>query len=156
MTDASPDCVQIHEGMIDLPKGFEDRTTNLFVPANIEQQPNLSIARDTLKQDETLEAYVSRQLGVLKARLSSHKLIRRGPALLGPEDSAIAGELIDAQYKNGVRTVFQRQAAFVLGEQRALIFTASSARHFDTAFEALWQAWLASFRARPNGNETQG
>lgn len=45
MTD-SENRIRIHEGSIVLPNGFEDRTTNLFVPADTAAQPNLSVARD--------------------------------------------------------------------------------------------------------------
>lgn len=138
----------IHEGSVELPEGFEDRTANLFVPANTESQPNLSIARDTPQDGETLDAYVTRQIAVLKSRLAGHKLVRREAARLGRDDTALDGEQIDARYKNGGRVIHQRQAAFLIAPQRALIFSASSPRPFDTTFETLWQNWLASFVPR--------
>jgi hypothetical protein len=141
--------LHFHEGSIDLPDGFEDRTANLFVPANPQSQPNLSIARDTLKEGETLDQYITRQLGVLKSRLAGHKVLQRRSVLLGREESDLAGEQIDAQYKNGGLTVHQRQAAFLIAPQRALIFTASSPHPFDEALEHLWRQWLASFSPRP-------
>ena len=80
-----------------------------------------------------------------KARLPGHKVLARAPAQLGRGDAAIDGERIDAQYKNGAQIVRQRQAAFAIAANRALILTASSPRPFDAAFEALWSGWLASF-----------
>lgn len=137
--------IGLHEGSIGLPAGFEDRTSNLFVPADPQNQPNLSIGRDHMHDGETPATYVDRQLLVLKARLPGHKVLARAPAQLGRGDAAIDGERIDAQYKNGAHTVRQRQAAFAIAPNRALILTASSPRPFDAEFDALWDGWLASF-----------
>lgn len=137
--------VGIHEGSIGLPPGFEDRTTNIFVPSDLQNQPNLSIARDWLAEGETLAAYVDRQLGLLKGRLSSHKLLARTEERLGLHEPALSGERIEAQYKNGAQTIRQRQAAFLIGPQRALILTAATARPFDERFDTLWRGWLDSF-----------
>ncbi|OJA39168.1 hypothetical protein BGV67_31095 [Burkholderia ubonensis] len=139
--------IRIHEGSITLPDGFEDRTTNLFVPANPANQPNLSVARDWLKDGETLAPYVDRQLALLKSRLQGHKLIARQAERLGPDDHrALAGERIDASHRNGTRVVFQRQAAFIVAPGRVLIFTASSARAFNDELDASWRAWLDGYR----------
>jgi len=143
---AGPARVGIHEGSVGLPPGFEDRTANLFVPADPQSQPNLSIARDWLGQDETLAAYVDRQLGILKARMPGHKLLGRTEERLGLHEPALAGQRIDAQYKNGGQVIRQRQAAFDVGHGRVLVFTAATPRAFDDAFEALWRTWLDSFQ----------
>jgi hypothetical protein len=137
--------VGMHEGSVCLPQGFEDRTTNLFVPQDPQNQPNLSIARDWLAPGETLAAYVDRQLGILKARMPGHKLLGRTGERLGTHEPALAGERIEAQYKNGAQTIRQRQAAFEIGEGRALVFTAATPRAFDAHFDALWRNWLDSF-----------
>lgn len=137
--------IGLHEGSIGLPAGYEDRTSNIFIPADLQHQPNLSIARDWLQEGEALPAYVERQIALLKARLSSHKLLARAPERLGLHEPALAGERIEAQYKNGVQTIRQRQAAFLIGPRRALILTAASARPFDERFEVLWRGWLDSF-----------
>lgn len=139
--------VVMHEGVISIPPGFEDRTTQLFVPRNTETEPNLSVARDTLHEGETLEKYITRQIGVLKSRLAGHKVVRRESATLGKPDAVLNGEEIDAHYKNGGRIIYQRQAAFLVTPHRALIFSASSASAFDDAFETLWRTWLDSFVA---------
>ncbi|NHZ92683.1 DUF1795 domain-containing protein [Massilia sp. CCM 8733] len=137
--------IGIHEGSIGLPAGYEDRSSNIFIPANLQTQPNLSIARDWLAEGEDLPAYVERQIALLKARLASHKLLARAPERLGLHDPAMQGERIEAQYKNGAQTIRQRQAAFLIGPRRALIFSAASARPFDQEFETLWRTWLDSF-----------
>lgn len=140
--------LHIQEGNIALPEGFEDRTANVFVPANTETSPNLSIARDRLNAGEELSAYVTRQVALLKSRIPGHKVTRRGPARLGAEDGALDGEQIDAEYKNSGRTVYQRQAAFLIAPQRALIFSAASPVPLNEAFDSLWLGWLASFHDR--------
>lgn len=137
--------IGIHEGSIGLPAGYEDRTSNIFTPADLQNQPNLSIARDWLAEGEDLPAYVERQIALLKARLASHKLLARAPERLGLHEPAMAGERIEAQYKNGAQTIRQRQAAFLIGPRRALILSAATARPFDERFETLWRGWLDSF-----------
>jgi hypothetical protein len=137
--------VNFHEGSLHLPTGFEDRTTNLFVPANPQAQPNLSVARDWMKEGETLETYVDRQLSLLKSQLASHRLLVRKEQHLGQGESAPGGQRIDANYKNGKHLIYQRQAAFEVAPQRVLVLTASSPRGFDAAFEELWAHWLASY-----------
>ncbi|MDM5181662.1 DUF1795 domain-containing protein [Massilia sp. DJPM01] len=143
-TDPAPR-VGIHEGSIGLPPGYQDNSTNIFVPADLQNQPNLSIARDWLAEGETLATYVDRQLGLLKARLAGHKLLERTQERLGAHQPDLLGERIDAQYKNGPQTIRQRQAAFLIGPKRALILTAATARPFDERFDTLWRNWLDSF-----------
>ena len=143
---AAPARVGLHEGSVGLPAGFDDRTTNIFVPADPQSQPNLSIARDRLGEGETLAAYVDRQLGILKARMPGHKLLGRTDERLGLHEPALVGERIDAQYKNGAQVIRQRQAAFDIGNGRALVFTAATPRAPDERFETLWRTWLDSFQ----------
>ena len=145
-TASIPARLGMHEGSVCMPAGFEDRTTNLFVPADPHNQPNLSIARDWLARGETLEDYVDRQLGILKSRMHGHKLLGRANERLGLHEPALVGERIEAQYKNGTQVIRQRQAAFDIGAGRALVFTAATPRAFDERFEAMWRAWLDSFQ----------
>lgn len=149
--------VAFHEGSIELPEGFEDRTANVFVPANTQVQPNLSIARDWMLEDETLSTYIDRQLGILKSQFAAHKLFLREPALLGQGEAALHGERIDDQYKNGKLVVYKRQAAFVVASnppqhkpsRRVLILTATTSRGMTDAFEHLWSRWVASYMPPP-------
>lgn len=90
MTD-SENRIRIHEGSIVLPNGFEDRTTNLFVPADTAAQPNLSVARDWLKDGETLAPYIDRQIALLKSRLQGHRVLSRQTERLGPETDGMPG-----------------------------------------------------------------
>jgi hypothetical protein len=149
--------INFHEGSVVLPPGFEDRTTNLFVPNNPQVQPNLSVARDWMRSGETLQTYVDRQLGLLKSQLASHRLLAREAALLGQGEQALRGQRIDANYKNGKHLVYQRQAAFELQPLRVIVFTASSPTGFNDAFEQLWATWLRSFVPVPTvGGEPVG
>jgi hypothetical protein len=143
---AGPARVGLHEGSVGLPAGFDDRTTNVFVPADPQNQPNLSIARDRLGEGETLADYVDRQLGMLKARMPGHKLLGRTDERLGLHEPPLVGERIDAQYRNGAQVIRQRQAAFDIGNGRALVFTAATPRAPDERFETLWRTWLDSFQ----------
>lgn len=147
---AEPGRVGMHEGSVCLPPGFEDRTTNMFVPKDPQSQPNLSIARDWFAQGETLETYIDRQLGILKARMPGHKLLARSVEHLGAHEPVLAGERIEAQYKSGTQTIRQRQAAFEIADGRALVFTAATPRAFDEQFDAMWRAWLDSFELAPS------
>ena len=139
--------IRFHEGSIALPTGFEDRTTNLFIPDDPQRQPNLSIARDTTQPGEPLPAYVERQIGLLKKRLPGYRVVGQGDAWLGAGmDDALAGLVVDAQHKSGTTMVFQRQAVFEIAPARVLVFTLSHSRPFDADIEALWSDWLGAFR----------
>ena len=72
VSSAERSVVVFTEGSIGLPPGYEDRTTNVLVPANVQVQPNLSVARDWMKPGETLPTYVDRQLALLKSQLAGH------------------------------------------------------------------------------------
>ena len=166
MTDpvlASPPAtprVSFTEGSIQLPTGYEDRSTNMLVPANAQTEANLSVARDWTRPGESLAQYVDRQMSLLRSQLASHKLLDRRPVRLGlvrtaPTDpsteanATLLGECIDATYRNGKHTVYNRQAAFEVAPMRVLIFSASKAGSFGAEFETLWTNWLASYQAPP-------
>ncbi|WP_137940361.1 DUF1795 domain-containing protein [Chitinivorax sp. B] len=149
MSNTENDLYHLHEGSIVLPAGFSDRTANVFIVLDrTASAPNLSIARDQLLDGETLTTYVDRQLGIMKSKLTGHKVDRRQVAVLGRDSQSIEGEHIDAHYKNGKVTVWQRQAAFLISPERALIFSASCAHALDATFDQLWDEWLGSFVPR--------
>jgi len=137
--------VTLPEGSIGLPQGFDDRTTNVFVPADPQHAPNLSITRDRLNEGESLPAYVDRQLALLKRRLPGHKLLDQATDTLGEGETALSGERIDCQYRNGAQVLRQRQAVFLVAPGRALIVSATTPRQADAAFDALWRGFLRSF-----------
>ncbi|WP_213233198.1 DcrB-related protein [Caballeronia sp. NK8] len=137
------------EGSIDLPEGFHDRSTNIFVYGSTTPSPlNLNIARDVLLPDEGLPAYVDRQMQLLKKNVRGHAVHQRTRATLGHADAAIEGEQITSTHKTGSQTIHQRQAAFIRSGSDVLIFSCSSVRPFDAKQDVLWTNWLTSFRAR--------
>lgn len=144
------DTFYFQEGHIAFPSGFEDRTANVFVPANTEISPSLSIARDRSEVNEILKDYVTRQISLLRSRIPGHRVVQRTSVTLGGKEAGLEGEQMDAEYKTSGKVIRQRQAAFLIAPQRVLIFTASSPRAFDASFESLWQGWLASFQLRKN------
>ena len=151
VSSAERSVVVFTEGSIGLPPGYEDRTTNVLVPANVQVQPNLSVARDWMKPGETLPAYVDRQLALMKSQLAGHHLLVRRPAGLGASDAqTLLGECIDARYRNGKLMIYQRQAAFEASPGRVLVFSGARAHGFGEQFEQLWADWLASYRLPPS------
>ncbi len=136
----------IQEGNFAIPATLTDRTINTFLHQEDGQTIyNLTVARDTPQSGEDGPAYVSRQIGLLKANMPNYKIADRRPAQLGAGDGAIPGEQIQATYRSGQKIVHQRQAAFFIAPDQALVFSASSAFPFDSAFEQVWHAWLQSF-----------
>ncbi|WP_415639500.1 DcrB-related protein, partial [Pseudomonas plecoglossicida] len=64
---------ELQEGGIALPPGFEDRTVNMFVlGASVPAPLSITISRDTLLPDETLQAYVERQIKMLTSKLRGY------------------------------------------------------------------------------------
>jgi hypothetical protein len=145
----------IDEGSVQLPAGFQDRSTNIFIqgdPAG--SSLNFNIARDQLRPDESLQQYVTRQIDLMQNNMTSYKLKSRDPAQLGA--GAIEGEQIDATSKSSGKTIYQRQAAFPLHGTHVLIFSAISTTMPGEKFARLWQDWLGSFVPREPVDATAG
>lgn len=137
---------QIQEGSFHQPPNMQDRSMNNFVfPASGAVSFNISIARDVMLAEETINAYVTRQIALLAKNMPGHKMSARGSAYLGFGQQQIHGEQIDASYKSGKQQVWQRQAAFVIGPSKVLIFSCSSANALTGEQEAVWQDLLHSF-----------
>jgi hypothetical protein len=137
------------EGSIDLPDGFHDRSTNIFVFGKGNPSPsNLNIARDVLLPDENLVAYVDRQIGMLKKNLRAYTFHQRQVAALGRGESALLGEQIASTHRNGNQTIHQRQAAFIRGGGSVLILSWSSVFPFGDEQDRVWTDWLASYQTR--------
>lgn len=139
----------IQEGKLTLPSGFQDRSVNMFVPGVTLPAPfSLTLSRDITLPGESLAEYVERQVGLIAAKLRKYK---RQDAI-GVELSSrlpIAGLQIDAHYQNDGRPVYQRQAAFIVAPDRALVFSATSQMPFDDQLNQLWADVLASFEQHP-------
>lgn len=64
MSEQSSIC-QFSEGQVSLPEGYQDRTVNAFVASDA-RAPSFNITRDVLKPDETLAAYIDRQIALME------------------------------------------------------------------------------------------
>ena len=139
----------IDEGSIQLPEGFHDRSTHIFVLGEPDTSTlNFNISRDKVRPGEDLPQYVTRQIGMMKSKLPGYTLQTRQAAQLG-SNPAIEGEQIEAMQKQKGQPFYQRQAAFMIDDSRVLVFSATSGRKLDNAFETCWQQWLGSFVLRP-------
>ncbi|WP_165678466.1 DcrB-related protein [Metapseudomonas otitidis] len=140
---------RLHEGQITLPTGFQDRTVNMFIPGSVVPAPfSLTIARDTTLPGEALTDYIERQVGLIAAKLRKYKRHGTSAVQLGTQ-APIAGIQIDANYQSDGRTIYQRQAAFLIATDRALVFSGTSQTPFDDAMNQMWADVLASYRAHP-------
>lgn len=139
----------LHEGRITLPAGFQDRSVNMFIPGNVVPAPfSLTIARDTTQPGEALADYVDRQVGLIAAKLRKYKRQSTRDVQLGVQ-APIAGLQVDAHYQSDGRTIYQRQAAFLIATDRALVFSGTCQNPFDDHLDRLWADVLASFQAHP-------
>ncbi|WP_312951374.1 DUF1795 domain-containing protein [Superficieibacter sp.] len=130
------------EGQVTLPDGYQDRTVNAFIPPAA-HAPALNIARDTLNPDETLAAYIDRQLALMEKHLKGWKQGLRDAATLG--NNLLQGEIVHASYLRDGRRIWQQQAVFNSADRQVLVFTMSSSAAFNDADNALFLALLASF-----------
>jgi hypothetical protein len=139
---------QLHEGSITLPEGFQDRTVNMFVIGNSIPAPlNITISRDNMLPGEELNAYVSRQVKLISAKLRGYTLLGKKPAALSAQQP-IQGIQVDAYYLNDGRPVYQRQAVFQIEPIRVLVISTTSQLDFTTEQEENWLQLLASFQPR--------
>lgn len=142
---------RIQEGCFTLPDTFADRTVNIFVlKSNERALPNLNISRDELKTGENLTAYIDRQLTLMKKNLGQHRVLSRTPVQAGTGGDILAGEQITATHRSGKTEVYQRQAGFIIGPGKVLVFTLTIQRPFDDGTDQLWNGWLAGFQPVKN------
>lgn len=132
-----------NEGMVSLPEAYQDRTVNVF-PSPGGHAPSFNISRDTLNADETLTAYIDRQLGLMEKHLKGWKQSDRSAAQLG--DNLFQGEIIHASYQRDTKRIWQQQAVFTTQEQHILVFTMTSAATLTDADNARFKTLLRSFR----------
>ncbi|KAA9002646.1 DUF1795 domain-containing protein [Affinibrenneria salicis] len=135
---------QFTEGSVALPEGYLDRTVNVFAPAAADSA-SFNIARDTLPPDETLSAYIDRQLSLLGKHLKGWKERSRAPAQLGQGEQALNGECVQASYLRDGQRVWQQQAVFAPGNGLILVFTQSVGRALTEQDKAQFADLLNSF-----------
>lgn len=140
----------LQEGRLTLPVGFQDRSVNMFIPGNVVPAPfSLTIARDTTLPGEALPDYVDRQVGLIAAKLRKYKRQSTRDVWLGAQ-SPLPGLQIDAHYQSDGRTIYQRQSAFLIAADRALVFSGTCQNPFDDPLDQLWADVLASFQPHPS------
>ncbi len=134
------------EGTLTLPNTIRDRTVNMFTLGDSLPAPlSITVSRDDLLPDETFEAYLKRQIKLLSSNLKNYHLKSQDDAILGAGEHSIEGAMLNAHYMNGHKIIYQRQAAFLIAPERALIFTTTSQTRFSEQQDADWLAMLASF-----------
>lgn len=139
---------ELHEGSIALPEGFEDRTVNMFVlGATIPAPLSITVSRDTLLPSELLKTYVDRQVKMLASKLRGYTLLSKKAVSLSTV-APLEGIQIDAYYMTDGRPFYQRQAAFLIEPERAIIFSTTSQTDFSLDQTQSWSDLLASFQPR--------
>ncbi|WP_019366212.1 DcrB-related protein [Pseudomonas sp.] len=135
---------QIQEGRFLLPDGFADRTVNIFALGGVPSSFTFSISRDALHPGETLSEYIDRQIGMLSARLRKFKLVHRQEAVLS-ETQPVNGIQIDSHHQSDGRLIYQRQAAFLMKDERILVISATTQSPFDAYHNNTWSSILSTF-----------
>ena len=150
----------LQEGSLAIPEGFKDRTVNVFVlgdsaPATL----SITVSRDDFLPAETMDTYIDRQMKLIAAKLRGYTILGKRSAQLS-QSTPFLGVQVDAYYIVENRPLYQRQAAFELGEGRVLVFSTTSQSNFTKQQDENWKALLSSFqpRAALDGTEpvTQG
>lgn len=133
----------INEGVITLPEGWQDRTVNVFTPPD-GCLPVFNISRDALENNETLNAYIDRQLALMQQHITGWQLAGRQPCVLGSE--RLTGENIHTRYQRDNQPIWQQQAVFSPDNRLVLVFTMTANAALTAADNATFQAMLGSFR----------
>ncbi|MDR0477196.1 MAG: DcrB-related protein [Desulfobulbaceae bacterium] len=137
----------MQEGVLVLPEKSADQTVNIFQVSGVGKGEvcNIVVNRDTCEADESLEAYVGRQLKLLGRSLRSMKEVARRETTIGAAKiPAIAIEIHSKDAGTG-RTQYQMQALCKLAGRSVLLFTLTSPSPPSEALRADWQRILSSF-----------
>ncbi|MEX5687686.1 DcrB-related protein [Pseudomonas silesiensis] len=138
----------LQEGSFTLPEGFQDRTVNMFVFGNTVPGPlSITLSRDAHLPGEDLSAYLKRQLKLLASKLRGYTVLEQKTVSLSASQP-IPGVQIEAYYLNDKRSIYQRQAAFIIGPGRVLVFACTSQADFTAEQNRNWSDVLASFEPR--------
>lgn len=142
----------IQEGRFDVPDdGRIDRSMNVLAMPD-GAGTTLIVSRDALRAQENLAQFVTRQMNDLTRQVSQLKELSRDEIAVGPAVSSLRAIELATQFKQNGQALYQRQAVFLLPNERdakaVLILTASSPVPFDAEALALWQRTLASFEPR--------
>lgn len=141
MSENLPLCI-FTEGRITLPDHYQDRTVNVFtVPA--ENSPAFNISRDSMNDDETLSAYIDRQLTLMQKHLKGWKQTERASVV--PGNNLLQGECVHASYLRDGKRIWQQQAVFNTAENHILVFTMTCTALLTDADSQQFHSLLASF-----------
>lgn len=131
------------EGQITLPDGYQDRTVNIFTSFD-RDAPSFTVSRDSLEPDESLAAYIDRQLAQMQQHLKQWQQSGRCPATLG--ESVLHGEIVHGSYQRDGKRIWQQQAVFNTGGAHILVFTMTATAMLTDADDVLFGSLLNSFR----------
>jgi len=130
------------EGNITLPDHYQDRTVNVFTLPG-KNTPAFNISRDSMNDDETLSAYIDRQLTLMQKHLKGWKQTERMSVVLG--NNLLQGECVHASYLRDGKRVFQQQAVFNSADNHILVFTMTCTAILTDGDNQQFQALLSSF-----------
>ncbi|MFK3774261.1 DcrB-related protein [Pseudomonas sp. NPDC089406] len=142
MSQLSPLVCTFNEGSVSVPSGYRDNTVNALVPGGAGGAA-FNIARDCLEADEALQAYVERQLKLMRQHLSGWQQRDRLDAWLG--EQRLPGLRVQATYLRGQQRIDQVQAVFSPVPGQVLVFTASRSDNLHEHDLETFDALLSSF-----------
>jgi hypothetical protein len=133
----------VHEGLLELPEGWEDRSINIF---SRELAPNqiasIVITRDTTS--EPLSAFVDKTMKSLAKQLPRFMMFKRVPSTFG----AIEGEDVSFQWRREGMDIYQRQAFLPVAESKLLTFTISAPVKYRNEVDAELLTVVGDFKLR--------
>lgn len=131
-----------NEGLVVLPDGYTDRTINVLVPQGA--APSFNISRDEMQENDTITAYIDKQLNLMEKHLKGWKQTERKTCALGEE--LIQGECVHASYINEGKRIWQQQAVFNTHERHILVFSMTSAAKLSESDSLTYETLLKNFR----------
>jgi hypothetical protein len=137
----------MQEGTLVLPERTEDRTVNIFQVsgAGDGESCNIVVNRDACEPDESIEAYVGRQMKMLGRTLRSMKETARRETTIGATKMpGMEIEVRSTDVSTG-RVQYQIQASCKLTDKSVLLFTLTSPSPLSDALRKDWQQIISSF-----------
>jgi hypothetical protein len=141
----------INEGFfLGLPEG-EDETTNVLgwpLQDKNSSPFSLTINRDGLQPGENLQTYAARQFKTLEQELNGYQMLNHQTTR---RVEGLATEEVEFIWVSDGDQMAQRQA-YVIYQDRALVFTATMMEKFTPEGTKLWNLLLSHFRFRKGKN----
>ena len=134
----------INEGTFDLPDDWSDRSMNIFTPdASEKPEWNIVISRDTLKEGENLDDYLSVQLEEMPKALPRFRVISQ-------EDIRVndfPGKKVVATWIGEGGTIRQKQIVLVRNA-KSLVFTFTVLERLHLQYENVLDEFVETFKLR--------